>query len=103
MRLTARSPKNNMAYLVNVKPDEQDVESPYSNTLRCIMDSFEKLAKYEETSLEPQEIQQLQEQNRRMRDVALMISKYANPLDLDKQHFAEFTCLLEEVEKAGDI
>lgn len=55
-RLTARSPKNNMAYLVNVKPNEQDVESPYPNTLKCIMKAFERLAEYEETGLEPNEI-----------------------------------------------
>jgi hypothetical protein len=48
-RLTARSPKNNMAYLVKVKQNEQDVESPYPNTLRCIMEAFERLAQYEDT------------------------------------------------------
>jgi hypothetical protein len=37
-----------MAYLVNVKSDEQTVESPYRNTLKCITDAFEKLAQYEE-------------------------------------------------------
>ncbi len=47
-RLTARSQKNNMAYLVNVKPNEQDVESPYPNTLKCIMEAFERLAQYED-------------------------------------------------------
>lgn len=47
-RLTARSPKNNMAYLVNVKENEQVVDSSY-NTLMCIRDAFEKLAIYEET------------------------------------------------------
>jgi hypothetical protein len=47
-RLTARSPKNNMAYLVKVKPNEQDVESPYPNTLKCIMEALERLAQYEE-------------------------------------------------------
>lgn len=55
-RLTARSPKNNMAYLVNVKSHEQDVESPYPHTLRCITEAFEKLAQYEESFQNPGEI-----------------------------------------------
>ena len=46
-RLTARSVKNNMAYLVKVKPDEQEVESPYPNTLNAIIESFQRLAEYE--------------------------------------------------------
>ena len=45
-RLTAIAP-NGMAYLVKVKPNEQDVESPYPNTLKAIMESFQKLAEYE--------------------------------------------------------
>ena len=62
MKLTARSPKNNMAYLVNVKPNEQAVESSYPNTLKCIVDVFEKLAKYEETGLEPEQIEAQQQE-----------------------------------------
>ena len=50
-RLTARN-KNNIAYLVNVKPNEQDIESSYPNTLKCIMACFERLAQYEEAELE---------------------------------------------------
>jgi hypothetical protein len=46
-RLTART-KNGHAYLVNVKPDEQEVDSPYKNTLQCILDCFERLAQYED-------------------------------------------------------
>ena len=57
-RLTNRSPKNGMAYLVNVKPDEQEVDSPYKNTLRCIMDSFNRLAAYEDSGLSPEEVQE---------------------------------------------
>jgi hypothetical protein len=53
-RLTARSPKNNMAYLVNVKNDEQEVECKYPNTLRCILDSFQRLAEYEDTGFTPE-------------------------------------------------
>jgi len=58
-RLTERSPKNSMAYLINVKQNEQDVESPYPNTLRCIMDSFNRLAAYEDSGLSPEEVQEL--------------------------------------------
>jgi len=47
-RLTARSLKNGTAYLAGVKENEQDVESKYPNTLRCILDCFERLAVYEE-------------------------------------------------------
>lgn len=46
-RLTARN-KNNLAYLVNVKSNEQDIESPYPNTLKCLMECFERLAFYED-------------------------------------------------------
>jgi hypothetical protein len=55
-RLTARSPKNNMAYLMKVKLTEQEVESPYPNTLNCILESFNRLAAYEDTGLMPEEI-----------------------------------------------
>jgi len=46
-RLTARTEKG-LAYLVNVKPDEQAVDSPHKNTLQCILDCFERLAHYED-------------------------------------------------------
>ncbi|WP_459998560.1 DUF551 domain-containing protein [Paradesulfitobacterium aromaticivorans] len=57
-RLTARSPKNNMVYLVNVKNDEQALEGSY-NTLLCVRDAFERLALYEETGLSPDEVAEL--------------------------------------------
>jgi hypothetical protein len=46
-RLTARSPKNGMAYLVKVKNHEQDLEGAF-NTLKCVTEAFERLAKYED-------------------------------------------------------
>jgi hypothetical protein len=46
-RLTART-ENGNAYLANVKPDEQEVDSPHKNTLQCILDCFERLAQYED-------------------------------------------------------
>jgi hypothetical protein len=46
-RLTART-ETGHAYLVNVKPDEQEVNSPHKNTLQCILDCFERLAQYED-------------------------------------------------------
>jgi hypothetical protein len=58
-RLTARN-KNNIAYLVKVKPNEQEVESSYPNTLNAILECFERLAEYEDTGLLPDEITQLQ-------------------------------------------
>ncbi len=60
-RLTARSPKNNMAYLVKVKKNEQDVESPHPDTLRYIIESFERLAEYEDAGLSPNDIKVLQQ------------------------------------------
>lgn len=57
-RLTAIAP-NGMAYLVKVKPSEQDVESPYPNTLNCVLESFKRLAAYEDTGLTPEEITKL--------------------------------------------
>lgn len=54
-RLTARSPKSNMAYLVNVKNDEQELEGSY-NTLICVRDALERLAEYEETGFTPEQI-----------------------------------------------
>ena len=57
-RLTARSPKNGMAYLVKVKSSEQDLDGSY-NTLLCIRDAFEALASYEETGLSPNEVAEL--------------------------------------------
>lgn len=58
-RLTDRTEKGH-AYLVNVKPDEQEVDSPYKNTLQCILDCFERLAAYEDTGLTPGDIKDLQ-------------------------------------------
>lgn len=66
-RLTARSPRNNMAYLVNVKNDEQGLEGSY-NTLVCVREAFERLAQYEETGLTPWEIAVLRAENKRRRD-----------------------------------
>ena len=60
-RLTAIAP-NGMAYLVKVKPSEQDVESPYPNTLNCVLESFKRLAEYEDTGLTPEEIRDLEKE-----------------------------------------
>jgi len=52
-RLTARSPKNGMTYLVKVKPEEQAVDGTY-DTLMCIREAFDRLAEYEESDLQSQ-------------------------------------------------
>ena len=54
-RLTARN-KNGLAYLVNVKPNEQEVDSPHKNTLKCILDCFERLAQYEDAEIARQSV-----------------------------------------------
>jgi hypothetical protein len=59
-RLTART-HDGHAYLANVKDDEQEVECRSRNTAQCIMDSWERLAVYEDTDLEPEEITALSE------------------------------------------
>jgi len=51
-RLTGRN-NGGLAYLLNVKPNEQAIESSYPNTLNCILQSFERLAKYEDTGCYP--------------------------------------------------
>ena len=67
-RLTARSPKNGMAYLVNVRENEQAVDGSY-NTLMCIRESWEKLAKYEETGLSPDDIEKLKIAGKKVREI----------------------------------
>ena len=54
-RLTART-HDGHAYLANVKDDEQEVECRSRNTAQCIMDSWERLAAYEDTGLSPTDI-----------------------------------------------
>lgn len=46
-RLTKRV-SNGMACLVKVKDNEQDVESPYPNTLKAILESIQRLAEHED-------------------------------------------------------
>ena len=46
-RLTNRT-HDGHAYLVNVKDDEQEVECKSENTAQCILDSWERLAAYED-------------------------------------------------------
>ena len=46
-RLTNRT-HDGHAYLVNVKDDEQEVECKSKNTAQCILDSWERLAAYED-------------------------------------------------------
>jgi hypothetical protein len=57
-RLTART-ETGHAYLVNVKLDEQEVDSPHKNTLQCILDCFDRLAAYEDTGLDPEEVAEM--------------------------------------------
>lgn len=46
-RLTARNDKG-LAYLKDVKPNEQSIESSYPNTLKCILNCFQRLAELED-------------------------------------------------------
>ena len=57
-RLTARN-ANEFAYLVNVRQDEQEVDSRFPNTLRCILDCFKRLAEYEDSGLSPLDVAEL--------------------------------------------
>jgi hypothetical protein len=98
MKLTARSPKNNMAYLVNVKPNEQVVESSYPNTLRCIMDAFEKLVKYEETGLEPEQIEAQQQEIERLQNTGGLIRTIREQQQEIKQLQAQMAKVLQVME-----
>lgn len=68
-RLTTRRADNGLAYLVGVKPNEQEVNSPHPNTLRCILDCFERLADYEDTGLTPEEIEIMFRAHTALRDM----------------------------------
>ena len=46
--------------LVKVKENEQEVDSPYPNTLRAILESFKRLGEYEDTGLTPEQVAELQ-------------------------------------------
>lgn len=72
-RLTARRADNGLAYLVGVKPNEQEVNSPHPNTLRCILNCFQRLAEYEDTGLTPEEIQRVKaERDAAVKDMKIM-------------------------------
>jgi hypothetical protein len=66
-RLTARN-KNGIAYLINVKSDEQEIESEYPNTLQCALDGIEELCRYEETGLTPAGIVSMQAELRSLKE-----------------------------------
>ena len=65
-RLTARSPKNNMAYLVGVKKDEQDIDGSH-NTLKCVLAGFEQLGAYEDSGISPVQAHDLAKKAKPMR------------------------------------
>lgn len=47
--------------LVKVKDNEQDLESPYPNTLRACFESWQMLGAYEDTGLTPAEVEALKQ------------------------------------------
>ena len=67
-RLTTRNPKNNMAYLVNVKENEQALDGSY-DTLMCVRDAFEALATYEEMGFSPGEIEKLKQASKEAAEI----------------------------------
>lgn len=58
VRMMERLTKNfKGAYgLVKVKDNEQEIESPYRNTLQACFESWQQLGRYEDTGLTPDEI-----------------------------------------------
>ena len=52
--------------LVKVKDNEQEVDSPYPNTLRAILESFQQLGAYEDTGLMPNEVTAMIAENARL-------------------------------------
>ena len=87
-RLTARRPKSGLAYLVNVKQDEQIVESPYPDTLRCIMESFERLAQYEDIG-SPEEFAELARAKAEGR-LVILPCRVGDTVHLDFEHCLQF-------------
>ena len=85
-RLTARRNDNGLAYLVGVKPNEQEVESPYPNTLRCILECFQRLAEYEDTGRDPNEIAALDHDVAKLQ---LTLQEIANPIKFLQQRADE--------------
>lgn len=53
--------------LVKVKDNEQEVDSPYPNTLKAILECFQQLGAYEDTELLPAEITAMKDENARLR------------------------------------
>jgi len=66
-RLTKRAP-NGLAYLAKVRENEQAVESSYPNTLKAILEAFNRLAAYEDIGT-PEEFAELREKIQRMGEV----------------------------------
>jgi hypothetical protein len=64
-RLTVREPHKSMAYLTKVKTDEQEIEAS-RNTCLCIMESWERLAAYEDTGMTPAECLASREEVKRL-------------------------------------
>lgn len=96
-RLTARN-QLGLAYLKNVKPNEQDVESPYPNTLQCILESFNQLAAYEDTGKTPEQVAALEKQNAELRELLklavedihkLLCEEYGSPCQFCKYDNSE--------------
>ena len=82
-RLTKRTPEGH-AYLVNVKSDEQEVDCASRNTAQCIMDSWERLAAYEDTGLSPADIPALTARARdKIRSAALTLKEMADEIKED--------------------
>ncbi len=106
-RLTARTPDKGLAYLAKVKPNEQEVESKYPDTLKCIMESWERLATYEDTGLMPDEILFLKkelEQVKKERDAAVecinQIENYLRALESATDYIKPGTGVWHTVGKA---
>ena len=78
--------------LVKVKDNEQEVDSPYPNTLRAILESFQQLGAYEDTGLMPNEVTAMKDENARL-TVALKLAQTRRE-DVEKEN--ERICLAIE-------
>ena len=104
-RLTARSPKNGMAYLVGVKPDEQALDGSY-NTLKCVMAAFNRLAEYEEAGQQAvAEIERLRGENEKLKKAAwqAFITVESRDSALSDEYAECFNESIKAVEELGRL
>ena len=97
-RLTNRT-HDGHAYLVNVKDDEQEAECKSENTAQCILDSWERLAAYEDLGT----VEELAALKERTTDAWLQLRTATFSTDKGAADLAKFILsILPEAPKEAD-